>query len=377
MQAKELAAVSVEIARRRDILLTQAMTLLIASFEAEARAASARGNTDWWRRVADLGFLFHLEALLPASNRGCAQMEDCFEAVAALRRVHLRVVEVPPGNGARMVRILYRRQCYCVEICFSPELGNDSFGDRDYFDFTALPQSIRDGQVIVVVPVLTAHGLGAAQSYATNFCSPGGEVMLGASRPPATGLALQQHINADAVRRFGAYLASHIEANTKHVGASEACAQVSDASNLLASLKRKEGIMATVPTVMVKSTGNVGDDVDSVQNDPRAGQDATVDAMLLAQQLTRCLGGGRVTCCKDGGDLTSMAATLEQAVILNQMHGLRPEIFHNLLATMRSQGVRRRVSVKNRGRGFYHFTPLETRYLPELFRPPEGTTPMG
>ena len=92
--------------------------------------------------------------------------------------------------------------------------------------------------------------------------------------------------------------------------------------------------------------------------------------MLAAERCARIVGGGRVTACRDGLDLSSMAATLEFAVLLRDNH--RVPGMEDVSSTLRLRGVRRDNIQKNTYQRRY--VTLTRQHLPKLYRPPKGTS---
>ena len=102
-------------------------------------------------------------------------------------------------------------------------------------------------------------------------------------------------------------------------------------------------------------------------NDP----DANLQTwMLAAERCARLVGGGRVTACRDGLDLSSMAATLEFSVLLRDNH--RVPGMEDVSSTLWLRGVRRDNIQKNTYQRKY--VTLTRHHLPKLYRPPKGTS---
>ena len=103
------------------------------------------------------------------------------------------------------------------------------------------------------------------------------------------------------------------------------------------------------------------------------------NVMLLgvAAELTRLLGGGRLTMCKSGKDRTAMSITLEHGRLLHGQHGLNAQVAAEAVQTMRRRGVRRENVRFNTSRRLYAFNWLQQMALPEPFRPPAGSAKSG
>ena len=68
-----------------------------------------------------------------------------------------------------------------------------------------------------------------------------------------------------------------------------------------------------------------------------------------------------------------MSVTLEQAQLLSIYHNLPHSLVLETANQFRYEGVRRRNCLHNTGVELYAFNRLQRGYLPEEFRPPEGT----
>ena len=97
------------------------------------------------------------------------------------------------------------------------------------------------------------------------------------------------------------------------------------------------------------------------------------EILLLSEQLTRWMGGARITSCKSAKDRTSMAVTAEQAQLLVERHRLGKAEAAALADEMRIHGVRWQNMRKNVSGGQYAFNWLQQRLLPEIYRAPKGT----
>ena len=81
--------------------------------------------------------------------------------------------------------------------------------------------------------------------------------------------------------------------------------------------------------------------------------------------------------CKSGKDRSSMGLTLEHALLLRDEHGLPAEAAAAARQTMRRHGVRRENVRQNTANRSYAFNWLQQRFLPEEYRPPEGSANGG
>nr|CCA25452.1 type I inositol3 putative [Albugo laibachii Nc14] len=97
------------------------------------------------------------------------------------------------------------------------------------------------------------------------------------------------------------------------------------------------------------------------------------EILQLSSDLVRLIGGGRVTCCKSAKDRTGMSVTLEQGRILVANHQLPESKKAEIVAVMRSEGVRIENCWKNTGRRMYAFNAIQRSLLPEEYRCPPQT----
>lgn len=98
-----------------------------------------------------------------------------------------------------------------------------------------------------------------------------------------------------------------------------------------------------------------------------------VKILHVAEDVTRALGGLRVTSCKSAKDRTAMAVTLEQTRILQQEFHLPAGNLQNVLDVIRSEGTRLDNTMKNIGHRKYAFNRPQVLALPSQYRPPNGS----
>jgi len=91
--------------------------------------------------------------------------------------------------------------------------------------------------------------------------------------------------------------------------------------------------------------------------------------ILAVNRAARLVGAGRVTTCKDGMDLTSMATTLEFATLLRDNHKV-PGV-EDVATTFRLRGVRLDNILKNTFQR--QFTTLVRENLSKKYQPPRGS----
>lgn len=326
-----MAAISHAIARRRDIVFAHVLTAAVVSFEQCARLFGSAAA--FWRQVGRAGFLVGFESLLSCYASERAQLEDLWDAVKALRHVSVRVVPHPPGADGGPLRILYHRRSYCVELHVAGRLAPEAFG----------------AEPVAVVPVLVTQGIDEMQTFGHQF----GE------------LRLQQEINAEAANALRAYADAV-------AGDVESRVDGSRVSQLLGALgKAMDAVAAEQAAAAAGAADKEAEDREAVATGASSGKN--VDVLLASEQLCRELRGGRVTTCAEGCGRTSMAVSLEQAVLLRVKHRMRDDAFYEALRTVRMAGVQRANCVKNTGSAMFSFTSLQRALLPNLYKPPHGT----
>ena len=109
-----------------------------------------------------------------------------------------------------------------------------------------------------------------------------------------------------------------------------------------------------------------------LENVHRRATDKDVELLSLCQQLSRTMQAGRLTCCKSGKDRTSMSVTLENTALLGKDAELAGIKQVEVLRVLRSRGVRRQNLIKNIGKPYYAFNPIQWMNLPKMYRPPAG-----
>ena len=113
--------------------------------------------------------------------------------------------------------------------------------------------------------------------------------------------------------------------------------------------------------------------LDKMEELLRVNSSKNVKILHVAEDITRAVGGLRVTSCKSAKDRTAMAVTLEQARVLQQEFHLPAGNIQNVLDVMRSEGTRLENTMKNIGRRKFAFNLPQVMALPQQYRPPNGS----
>ncbi|CRL02356.1 CLUMA_CG015116, isoform B [Clunio marinus] len=113
--------------------------------------------------------------------------------------------------------------------------------------------------------------------------------------------------------------------------------------------------------------------LDTMEELLRVNSSKNVKILHVAEDITRAVGGLRVTSCKSAKDRTAMAVTLEQTRILQQEFHLPSNNLQNVLDVIRSEGTRLDNTMKNIGRRKFAFNLPQVMALPQQYRPPNGS----
>lgn len=95
-----------------------------------------------------------------------------------------------------------------------------------------------------------------------------------------------------------------------------------------------------------------------------------VELLHIVAEITRLVGGIRVTNCKSGKDRTGVSVSLEQCFILVREHNLDNSMMQYILDDLRRNGTRMDVVRKNVGQKMYAFNKIRYFLLPQLYQPP-------
>ena len=161
------------------------------------------------------------------------------------------------------------------------------------------------------------------------------------------GTQLQEYINLESVQTLRQYHTAYHDLRHASAGGERRCRF---------ELQQLEALMTRYEQTVLTSHA-----------------EKNTEILLLSEQLTRWMGGARITSCKSAKDRTSMAVTAEQAQLLVERHRLGKAEAAALADEMRIHGVRWQNMRKNVSGGQYAFNWLQQRLLPEIYRAPKGT----
>tara|TARA_B110000208_G_C11791898_1_gene437908 strand:- start:87 stop:3860 length:3774 start_codon:yes stop_codon:yes gene_type:complete len=391
---------SVDIAVRRDVVLSQAVAMLVTTFVEEALAHCRASDAMWWRQIASCGFLLGFEVLL-GSRRSSGEggmaggvLEDTASAVRLLRDVTIRLVrELPvrggPGSlpestsGVHVWRIEPGAanngapSSTVIDICLADRVNEG-------WSWRWLPKKLRDGARIGVVPTLFAQEVqpptvGASSSpdalaglhrnvqeindeclfmlrgYYDRVASRNGHDASYSAGAGAAGTSNARSFTfKPAVTRFP----TPASERSQYPATARASKFDGSSSNSRASkLASSTSVETHGAWLDYTRVDGLFDDVDAVVDDIAAMQSAgggrniavELDQCLIVQQLTRAMRGGRVCCGCGSGETVALVASLEAALMLSKSHGLPGAAFHDTLRAMRMAGVWRQLNRANLG----------------------------
>ena len=339
---QKMESLGIEIDKRKDIVLAQCTSALVASFIATANkyappsttsaATSAAFNTtrtmshEWWGSTARAGFMLHFETLLNNSKKDQCLLEDFVVGARALEKIYITIVNYSAHVGETAPTVEITHVHAAQGSSGSNRMQLNLYLGANY-PFSNLPEAIQRGAMIPVRTTLFSH-------------SP--------SRTPSSN-SLSNRINVEGLQKLRKYCAIRTRRPPQqHRG-----------------LHGSYGSPQWNATLMQE----IAELLQAAQTHLNAGQE-TSQWNLRLNRVARLVGAGRVTTCKDGMDLTSMAITLEFSNLLRDNH--RIQNVEDSAHTLRLRGVRRDNVQKNTYQRQY--ATLVGENLSPLYKPPRGTT---
>uniref|UniRef100_A0A673JVH8 Type II inositol 3,4-bisphosphate 4-phosphatase-like n=1 Tax=Sinocyclocheilus rhinocerous TaxID=307959 RepID=A0A673JVH8_9TELE len=267
-------AQGLQLQQRRDAVFSQALAALACGFV--MRLYAGLEDKGFLRQLHAVGLVAQFESLLSTYSEEIGMLEDMEVGISDLHRVTFRITEAASEEAVSLDR-------YTVEV------------PLPHHAFQALPDELREGKPLRVLPVLFNVGINEQQTIAERF----GDI------------SLQERINQKNFEILEGYYKSLT--NTKlpppYTLRRLPCFQTqTDIKELLNTLGQN---------VVTKKRKNV-------------------EILWLAGMICRRINGIRFTSCKSAKDRTSMSVTLEQCSLLRDEHQLNKDYFVRALDCMRS-----------------------------------------
>ncbi|CAF0777176.1 unnamed protein product [Rotaria sp. Silwood1] len=254
--------------------------------------------------------LISFEYLLTCDADELGMLEDSVEAIHALENVHVRFVPATTNNNLLQPQFFGTR-FYCKVVIPLPA-----------HMFARLPQKLKDGASILIVPVVfnigIDHRASLARMKAFHFFS---------------GTEVENNLNYNNLAKLKAYINKNV--------------------NILPD---------DIPDLMKLLEHTV------YSNKPK-----NVDIFPLAEKICRRAYGIRVTGCKSAKDRTSMGFTLEQGQLLVNNHNIDRHDLQDILNQFRRNGTSIENALANTGIKAYAFSYIQLRTFPEYYRAQPGT----
>ncbi|XP_048052064.1 type II inositol 3,4-bisphosphate 4-phosphatase isoform X4 [Megalobrama amblycephala] len=307
-------AQGLQLQQRRDTVFSQALAALACGFV--MRLYAGLEDKGFLRQLHAVGLVAQFESLLSTYSEEIGMLEDMEVGISDLHRVTFRITEAASEEAVSLQpTISGRRDRYTVEV------------PLPHHAFQTLPDELREGKPLRVLPVLFNVGINEQQTIAERF----GDI------------SLQERINQKNFEILEGYYKSLI--NTVPSECLPCFQSQMDIKELLDTLGQN---------VVTKKRKNV-------------------EILWLAGMICRRMNGIRFTSCKSAKDRTSMSVTLEQCSLLRDEHQLNKDYFVRALDCMRREGCRIENVQKNIKCRKYAFNMLQLMAFPKYYRPPEGT----
>ncbi|XP_016396255.1 type II inositol 3,4-bisphosphate 4-phosphatase-like [Sinocyclocheilus rhinocerous] len=270
-------AQGLQLQQRRDAVFSQALAALACGFV--MRLYAGLEDKGFLRQLHAVGLVAQFESLLSTYSEEIGMLEDMEVGISDLHRVSFRITEAASEEAVSLQpTVSGRRDRYTVEV------------PLPHHAFQTLPDELRQGKPLRVLPVLFNVGINEQQTIAERF----GDI------------SLQERINQKNFEILEGYYKSLT--NTLPSECLPCFQTQTDIKELLDTLGQN---------VVTKKRKNV-------------------EILWLAGMICRRMNGIRFTSCKSAKDRTSMSVTLEQCSLLRDEHQLNKDYFVRALDCMRS-----------------------------------------
>uniref|UniRef100_A0A8C1IUY8 Inositol polyphosphate-4-phosphatase type II B n=1 Tax=Cyprinus carpio TaxID=7962 RepID=A0A8C1IUY8_CYPCA len=264
-------AQGLQLQQRRDAVFSQALAALACGFA--MRLYAGLEDKGFLRQLHAVGLVAQFESLLSTYSEEIGMLEDMEVGISDLHRVTFRITEAASEEAVSLQpTVSGRRDHYTVEV------------PLPHHAFQALPEELREGKPLRVLPVLFNVGINEQQTIAERF----GDI------------SLQERINQK-------------------------------------NFEILEGIYCTLICLPCFQTQtDIKELLDTLGQNVVTKKRKNVEILWLAGMICRRMNGIRLTSCKSAKDRTSMSVTLEQCSLLRDEHQLNKDYFVRALDCMRS-----------------------------------------
>ncbi|XP_073678504.1 type II inositol 3,4-bisphosphate 4-phosphatase-like [Garra rufa] len=270
-------AQGLKLQQRRDAVFSQALAALACGFV--MRLYAGLEDKGFLRQLHAVGLVAQFESLLSTYSEEIGMLEDMEVGISDLHRVTFRITEAASEEAVSLQpTVSGRRDRYTVEV------------PLPHHAFQALPDELREGKPLRVLPVLFNVGINEQQTFAERF----GDI------------SLQERINQKNFEILEGYYKS---------------------------------LTNTVPSECLpcfQTQTDIKEVLDTLGQNVVTKKRKNVEILWLAGMICRRMNGIRFTSCKSAKDRTSMSVTLEQCSLLRDEHQLNKDYFVRALDCMRS-----------------------------------------